>query len=146
MDAIRATRCLISALPRLRKLEGEREVLEDGLVRIEGVVLEHHRDVPITRGKAVDDLVPDPDRPVRDPLETRNHAERRRLPAAGWPDEHHQLTVGDLERQVDHGNRSVGVDLLDVLERDGSHASATYTMAYHSCIMTGMLYDVGSHS
>ena len=34
------------------KLEGEREVLEDGLVRIEGVVLEHHRDVPITRGKA----------------------------------------------------------------------------------------------
>ena len=46
----------------LAKLQGERQVLEDGLVRIEGVVLEHHCDVPITRGKPVDDLVADPDR------------------------------------------------------------------------------------
>ena len=51
------------------KLQREGQVLEDGLVRIEGVVLEHHRDVPIARGKAVDDLVPDPDLAVRDLLE-----------------------------------------------------------------------------
>ena len=94
---MRATRCLISALPRPRSLSGKREVLEDGLVRIEGVVLEHHRDIPIARGKPVDDLVADPDLAVRDLFETRNHAERCCLPAAGRTDEHHQLAVRDLE-------------------------------------------------
>ena len=137
---MRATRSLISALAEPTKLQREGEVLEDGLVRIEGVVLEHHRDIPIAWGKPVDDLVADPDLAVGDLFEPCNHAERCCLPAAGRTDEHHQLAVRDLERQVDHGNRAVGVDLLDVLERDGSHAVSNLydgvPLVHAACCMT----------
>ena len=104
------------------KLQREGQVLEDGLVRVESVVLEHHRDIPIAWRKPVDHLVADADLAVRDLFEPGNHAERCCLPAAGRTDEHHQLAVRNLERQVDHGDRAIRVDLLDVLERDSGHA------------------------
>ena len=46
-------------LGRLAQLQAEREVLLDGHVRVQGVVLEHHRDVPVLRRQVVDHPVAD---------------------------------------------------------------------------------------
>jgi hypothetical protein len=42
-------------------------------------------------------LVADLDRPFADLLETRDHAQRRRLAAAARPDEHDEVAVFDVE-------------------------------------------------
>ena len=54
---------------------------------------------------------------LADLLEARDHAQRRRLAAAGGADEDHELAVGDLEVHVSHGARAVRIDLADVTER-----------------------------
>ena len=59
--------------------------------------------------------------PSRDLLEPRDHAQRRRLAAAGRADEHHQLAVLDREIEVEDRLRAVVVDLLDVDELDLRH-------------------------
>ena len=78
----------------------EREVVEHGHLRVQRVVLEDHRDVALARR----DLVHDPRRRSaprpRDRLEPREHPQRGRLARAGRPDEHHELAVGDLQREA----------------------------------------------
>ena len=81
----------------------ERHVLEHGHVRVERVVLEHHGDVAVFRRHVVDDVAADEDLAVGDVLETRDHAQRRRLAAARWPHQHHELVVGDVEVDASHG-------------------------------------------
>ena len=68
-------------------------------MRVEGVVLEDHRDVAILRSDVRHVAVADEDRAVADLLEPRYATEEGRLPAAGRADEHHELPV--LDRQVD---------------------------------------------
>jgi hypothetical protein len=68
-------------------------------VRVERVVLEHHRDVARLGRHVVDDLVADADLALGDFLEAGDHAKERRLAAARRPDEHAELAVGD--RDVD---------------------------------------------
>ena len=77
----------------LPEAQSERDVLEDGEVRVERVALEHHRDVAIARRNVVDDPLADPEDAFRDVLETRDHPQRGRLAAPGRPDEHHELAV-----------------------------------------------------
>jgi hypothetical protein len=60
----------------------ERHVLVDRHVRVERVVLEHHRHVAVLRRHVVDDLAVDRDLAVGDLLEPCDHAQRRRLAAA----------------------------------------------------------------
>ena len=81
-------------------LQPELEVLADGHVRIERVVLEHHRDVPVLRRHVVDDPLADADLAAGDVLEPRDHPQRGRLAAARRPDEDHEFAVPDLEVQV----------------------------------------------
>src|SRR6266436_5897794 len=60
------------------------------------------------------------DLPGRDLFEPGDHAERRGLAAARWPDEHHELLVTD--RQVDVLDRvHFVVFLVQVLQHDLSH-------------------------
>ncbi len=96
--------------------EAEAEVLAHAHVRVQGVVLEDHRDVAVGWRQLGDVAIADRDRPVRDLLEARDHAQQRRLAAAGRPDEHHELAV--LDRQVDvvDGDDAAGEGLRDVLE------------------------------
>ena len=69
-------------LRQLAEPEPEREILLDGHVGVEGVVLEHHGDVAFLGREIVDHLVSDPDRPVGDLLEPREHPQCGRLSAA----------------------------------------------------------------
>ena len=92
-------------LRRLALLQPERQVLVDGHVRVERVVLEHHRDVAVARRDVVDHAVADRDRAGRDLLQPGHHPQRGGLPAPGRPDEDHELAVGDREREVAHAPR-----------------------------------------
>jgi hypothetical protein len=87
-------------LRRLAQLEAEAEVLLDGHVRVERVVLEDHRDVAILRRQVGDLALADVDAAVGDLFEAGDHAQQGRLAAAGRPDEHHELAIADLERHI----------------------------------------------
>ena len=63
-------------------LEAEGHVVVDAHMRIERVILEHHRDVAIHRRQIVDHLIVDQDAPGGDAFEPRDHAQRRRLAAS----------------------------------------------------------------
>ena len=111
-------------LVHLAQLQPEGEVVVDGHVRVERVVLEDHRDVAVLRLHVVHDLVADAQRALADVLEPRHHPQGGRLAAAGRADEDHELAVLDGEVEVGHCAGAVRVDLGDVLERDLSHGEA----------------------
>ena len=91
----------------LRHLEGERHVVGDGHVRVQRVVLEHHRDVAVLGRDVGDVAVTDEDLAAVDLLEPREHPQGRGLAASRGPDENHELAVADLE--VDAGDRGLVV-------------------------------------
>ncbi len=104
------------------ELQTEGDVVVDGHVRIERVVLEHHRDVAILRRDVVHEPLADEDVTGRLLLEPSDHPQRRGLPAAGWSDEHEELFVLNLKRQVIDGE-DVSELLRHVVERDRGHSS-----------------------
>ena len=104
----------------LPETKAQREVLAHRHVRVERIVLKHHRHITGTRGQGGHVLISDTDRPGRHRLETGQHAQNGRLAAARAPHEHQELTVGDLQVEVlDHSG--VAEPLGDMLERYGGH-------------------------
>ena len=86
-------------LPDATHLQIEGDVVENGQVREERVVLEHHRRAALDRRLAHDHLVADIDLTRGRRLVTRDHPQDRRLAAAGWPE---KATIGAVrDRQVD---------------------------------------------
>ena len=78
-------------------LEREAHVLGDRHVRVQRVVLEHHRDVAVLRRDVGDVAVADEDAAGVDLFEAGQHAQRRGLATAGGADEDEEFAVGDLE-------------------------------------------------
>ncbi len=87
-------------LRRPARAQAEGDVVEHRHVRVERVVLEHHRDVAPARVEVVDDARRRSDLPGADLLEAGDHPQRGRLAAARGPDEHHELARLDLEGEV----------------------------------------------
>ena len=91
-------------------------------VRVERVVLEHHRDVPVLRRHVGDVPVTDEDLALVDLLQPGEHPQGGGLAASGRADEDHELAVADL--QVDAGYRGLvgpGIPALRLLERHCGH-------------------------
>jgi hypothetical protein len=103
------------------ELEREAHVARHRHVRIQRVVLEHHRDVAVLRRLVVDDVAVDLQVAVGDVLEPGDHAQRGRLPAPRRPDEDHELAVLDLQVERLHGLVAVVVALGHVVEDDVCH-------------------------
>ena len=103
------------------RLEREADVRAHGHVRIERVVLEHHRDVAVDGVEIVDDGVADEDLARGGLLEPRDHPQRGRLAAPGRADEDHELTVLDPQAQVVDCDRAVLEALGDAAELDRRH-------------------------
>src|SRR3954454_17373790 len=105
-------------------LQGERDVLEHGLVRQQPEVLEDDadlaaqlRDLPVRQPPDV--LAGPVDNAPRRPLLAQDQPQERRLARPGRTDEEDELALDDLEAHVvDGGPRGPGVDLGDVLEPD----------------------------
>ena len=83
-------------------------------MRIERVVLEHHRDVAIGRLYLVDDAAADVDLAAGDGFQPRDHAQQRGLAAAGGADQHAELAIADLEVDALDGLEAAGIGLADV--------------------------------
>ncbi len=81
-------------------LQAELEVLPHRHVGVQGVALEHHRDVAVLGGQIVHDPVADRDRRAGDLLGNRDHPQNRGLAAALRAHEHHELAFTDLEVEV----------------------------------------------
>ncbi|ABA49062.1 phenol hydroxylase, putative [Burkholderia pseudomallei 1710b] len=97
-------------------------VLRNRHVRIQRVVLEHHRDVAILRLERVDDASTDRDLAFRHRLEAGDHPQQRRFPAARRADEHDELAVGDIDVDpVQHVLRAA-VTFPDALQAQRGHA------------------------
>ena len=93
-------------------------------MRVEGVVLEHHGDVPVLRRHVVDDDVVDGDLTIGDLLQAGDHAERRRLAAARRADQADDLARRRRERKVVDGD-GVAIAVGDAVE-DDVHAVLDY--------------------
>jgi len=83
-------------------LEREGHVPVNVEVRIKRIVLEHHRDVSILRREFVHHLAVDHDLARRDVLQPRNPAQERALAAAGRPDQHQELLIGNVDVDTMH--------------------------------------------
>ena len=109
-------------LRHLLELETERHVVEHAHVRVERVVLEHHRDVALLRRHVVDDTVADADRALGYRFEPGDHPQRGGLAAARRADQDDELLVVDVEVERLHRDGAVRIDLPDIVENDlGQH-------------------------
>ena len=86
--------------------QGVADILANREMRIEAVVLEHHRDVAVARRPVVNPLAADQDVPGGDRLQSRHHAHRRRLAASRWAQEHKKLPVARRQAEVAHGDKA----------------------------------------
>ena len=102
-------------------LQAVREVLADVHVRIEGVVLEDHREVAVARRQVGDVALADRDPAFGHDLEPREHPQQRRLAASGRADEDHELAALDHQADVVHRSHVPGEDLADAVEDDPAH-------------------------
>jgi hypothetical protein len=92
-------------LGRLEPSEAEGDVVVHGHVRIERIVLEHHRDVAIARRKIVDHAAVDRNQAAADFLEVGDHAQNRRFSAPGRSNKDNECAVHDVKVDVvDAGN------------------------------------------
>ena len=100
----------------------EGDVLVNGHVGVQGVVLENHRDVAVFGRNLVDQAVADVELAAGDGLKTGDHAQGGGFAAAGGADKNDEFLVRDLKIEVgdDRPVRAV-IDLGDVSEADGSH-------------------------
>ena len=121
MSATWPTRDCPLLLRDAAQLEPEAEVLLDRHLGVERVVLEHHRDVAVARSEVGDVAVADQDSSLGDLLEPGDHAQKGRLAAPGRADEHHELAVMDVERDVVDRLDPVRIDLRRFLEPDAAH-------------------------
>ena len=101
-------------LRHLLQPQRERDIVVDGHVRIQRVVLEDHRDVSVLRLQIVHDLPVDLHGALGNFFEPRDHAERGALAAAGRADEHDELLILDIQVKVVYGDDIVIVNLLYV--------------------------------
>src|SRR5579885_3128968 len=89
-------------------------------MRVQRVVLEHHRDVAILGRHIVDQLVADIDLARSRLFQPGDHPQCGRLAATGRTDQHDKLTIGDIEVDPLHRRRLVK-HLDDVAERNLRH-------------------------
>jgi hypothetical protein len=89
-------------------------------MRVERVILEHHRDVAILGLDAVDHAAIDRDRARGDLFEPRDHPQQGRFPAARRPDDNHQLAIRDIATDAVH-DFALAIGFLDVVEGQRRH-------------------------
>jgi hypothetical protein len=104
------------------QLERGTQVLRHRHVRVQRVVLEHHRDVAVL-GRRVGDLArTQPHLAGIHRLQAADHAQPSGFAAARRPDQGHELAVGDLQAQaVQYRCRAKA--LVQLAQRDRRHVS-----------------------
>ena len=114
---------------QFRQRQREGDVLAHRQMRVQGVRLEHHRDVTVLRRKVVDPAAVDQQVSGGDLVEAGDHVQRRRLPAPRRPHQDDELAVGNGDRQVPDRRHAVGMSLGHPIENDLSHRGHTVERA-----------------
>jgi ABC-type uncharacterized transport system YnjBCD ATPase subunit len=111
-------------------LQAEGHVVEHVHMRVERIGLEHHGDVAVLGGDVVDDPAVDPDRARGDRLEPGDHPQHRGFAAARGAEQHHELAIGDGERdRLDGRHRAVRIGLAEPVDGEARHARSRYRTA-----------------
>ena len=105
-------------------LQREAHVLLDGHVRVQRIALEHHRHAALRRIERGHAAPADADIAVVDVLEPRDHAQQRRLAAAGRADEHGELAIGDVQVDALEHLDAAAVALAQAAQLHVSHGRA----------------------
>ena len=90
-------------------------------MRVERVVLEHHRDITIRRIDGIHNAAANMQVSVGDILKPRDHAQHRRLATSRRADEHDKLAFLNGETRRFHGFETVGVNLAESVQSNLSH-------------------------
>ena len=104
-------------------LEGQAEgdVLVNGHMGIQGVVLEDHGDVPVLGSHVVDHPVADVQLAAGDVLQARDHPQSGGLAAAGGAHQDDELLVLNFQIQVGDDGNVAGIGFFYVLEGNAGH-------------------------
>ena len=122
-------------LGELADLQREGEVLADGHVREERVVLEHHADAALVGRHRVDRPAGEGDLAVGRGLEAREHHQAGGLARPGGAEHRQELALADMEVEVfDHEGLAV-IALLHVLE---SYEGGVAARICHACVPAGL--------
>ena len=100
MRAASATRRSISGLRETGEFQAERHVLLHVHMRVERIGLEHHRDLALRGLEIVDAALADENVARGHAVEPGDHAQQRRLAAAGRADQHDEFALADREIDV----------------------------------------------
>ena len=90
-------------------------------MRIERVVLEHHRDIAVLRGNVVDDRAIDGDLAAGDLFKTGDHSQCRRFSAARRAYEAHEFLVFNFDIGVIYRHHLFIVHLADIFKNYFGH-------------------------
>src|SRR5262249_32665959 len=113
-DALANRGLLRSALRRPhRKAEGD--IVEDGHVAEESVVLEDEADIALLHGKADRVFITEKDTARGREIEAAEDAQKRRLAGAGRPEQRQELAGGDLQGDAVERGR-IAEALRDILD------------------------------
>ena len=134
MSSARVTRAATSGFGNAAHLEREGDILADGHVREQGVVLEHHADVAPIGRHLVDRLAGEEDLAMGRGLEASQHHQAGGLARARRPEHGQELAARDVEVEVLHDQRLAVVGLLDVHETDERVAGAQFR--HPDCVST----------
>jgi len=106
-------------------------VLEDGQMREQRIVLEHEADAAVIGLDAGDVPIADEDASRRRLLEACDHAKRRGLAATRWSEQRDEFARPHLEGDVTHGNDRTLHAMLElrghVLETYGERGQASWS-------------------
>ncbi|MNY14948.1 hypothetical protein D3C86_1481380 [compost metagenome] len=102
-------------------LQAEGEIAAHLHMRIKRIILEYHGDGALAGGQVIDALVTDEDFAAGDFLQPRHHAQRRGFGAAGRADEHHELTILDVEIDAMHGLEAAAIDFFEIFKLNACH-------------------------
>ena len=130
------------------ELHRESDVLEDGHVRVEGVVLEDHRHPPFVGRHPGDVPIAEEDRPGIRLVEAGDQVQGRALSAAGRAEERHEGAVRDLEAEiVDRADLAVVTGQVAQAERgDGHETSGNSRKPPRRCRRLSTIYRAGARS
>ena len=109
-------------LGRLTQLQPERHIVIHRHMRIQRIILEHHRNIAVLRGDVIHQLVTDVHLPLRDLLQTRDHAQHRRLATPRRTHKNQELAVSDGQCDLTNRTSSIRVDLPNILKFDLCHS------------------------
>lgn len=124
----------------LAQFQAEGHIIVHAHVRIEGITLEHHGDVPIFGGHIVDQPIADVNVPLGQLFQTGQQAQAGGLATARRADKDEKLFIFDMNVQVIYGDH-IAKPLRHMLIGDARHCCNSFVCFQQDTDIGGSLED-----